>query len=168
MKMYQIAEYMIYRSQLVEIARSGDKKQSFLRAVKSLNTKYTLNERNTIIDNFTQMFNGFTLEHAEVMKSWTFVDKYFGKTRNGSHYLDDTKPQVEIDKGVARFIYDTRCAIVHNKESEFHILYSNYDEYKDIVSLMKSINKEMVQKIMEVINKPNTPIHYESQNLILY
>lgn len=168
MKMYQIVEYMIYRTQLVDIAKSGDKKQSFLRAVKSLNTKYTQNERNTIINNFTLMFNGFTLSHDEVSNSWTFVDKYFEKTRSGSHYLDDSNSQPEIDKGVARFVYDTRCALVHNKESEFHILYSNYEEYKDIVPLMKSINKIMIQKIMNIINNPTSPIHYPSQRLNLY
>lgn len=168
MKMYQIVEYMIYRTQLVEITNSGDKKQSFLRAVKNLNSKYTKNERDTIISNFPNLFNSFSLDPNEISATWPFVDKYFGKLDNGGHYLDSTLSPAKFNKGVARFIYDTRCAIVHNKESEFHILYNNYDEYKDIVPLMNSINKAMIKKIIEIINNPASPIHYASQKLNLY
>ncbi len=168
LKMYQIAEYMIYRKQMSEIVNRANVKQSFLREAKNLSSKYTKNERDTVISNFSKLFTNFSLNATEVQNSWNFVDKYFG-TKNGNHYLDTTlSRQEEIDKGVARFIYDTRCAIVHNKESEFHILYNNYDEYKDIVPLMFSINKIMSEKIMEIINTVNPPIHYNQQKLDLY
>ena len=128
MKMYQIAEYMIYRSQMVEIVNRGNVKQSFLRETKNLSGKYVKSERETIITNFPKLFNGFVLSATEVSASRPFVDKYFGVSKNGGYYLDTSKPQPEIDKGVARFIYDVRCAIVHNKESEFHILYNNANQ----------------------------------------
>ena len=121
-----------------------------------------------IINTFPRLFNDFHLNNAEVINSWTFVDKYFGKSKNGNHYLDTSKPQTEIDTGVARFIYDTRCSIVHNKESEFHILYNNYDEYKDIVPLMVSINNIMAEKILEILKTVRPAIHYEAQTLELY
>ena len=105
---------------------------------------------------------------TEVTNSWTFVDKYYEMTKNGNHYLDATNSQQDIDKGVARFVYDTRCAIVHNKESEFHILYNNYEEYQEIVPLMKSINDIMASKILEIINTQGTILHYEHQKLDLY
>lgn len=124
-KMYQIAEYMIYRSQMVEIVNRANIKQSFLRETKNLSAKYVKSERDTIIANFSKLFNSFSLDPREVTASWSFVDQYFGEANGGGHYLDTTKPQNNIDKGVARFIYDTRCAIVHNKESEFHIQYNN-------------------------------------------
>lgn len=146
-KMYQIAEYMIYRSQMVEIVNRANIKQSFLRETKNLSAKYVKSERDTIIANFSKLFNSFSLNPGEVTASWSFVDQYFGEANGGGHYLDTTKPQNNIDKGVARFIYDTRCAIVHNKESEFHIQYNNYEDYKDIVPLMRSIND-----IMESVN----------------
>ena len=105
---------------------------------------------------------------SEVTASWSFVDQYFGEANGGGHYLDTTKPQNNIDKGVARFIYDTRCAIVHNKESEFHIQYNNYEDYNDIVPLMRSINAIMAKKILEIINSLTPSIHYQSQKLDLY
>lgn len=151
-KMYQIAEYMIYRSQMVEIVNRANIKQSFLRETKNLSAKYVKSERDTIIANFSKLFNSFSLDPREVTASWSFVDQYFGEANGGGHYLDTTKPQNNIDKGVARFIYDTRCAIVHNKESEFHIQYNNYEDYKDIVPLMRSINDIMAKKILEIIN----------------
>lgn len=167
-KMYQIAEYMIYRSQMAEIVNRANIKQSFLRETKNLSSKYVKSERDTIIANFSRLFSSFTLNNADVTASWTFVDQYFGKAKDGGHYLDLTKPQGNIDKGVARFIYDVRCAIVHNKESEFHILYNNYEDYKDIVPLMRSINAIMAEKILEIINSHTPLIHYQSQTLDLY
>lgn len=167
-KMYQIAEYMIYRSQMVEIVNRANIKQSFLRETKNLSAKYVKSERDTIIANFSKLFNLFSLDPREVTASWSFVDQYFGEANGGGHYLDTTKPQNNIDKGVARFIYDTRCAIVHNKESEFHIQYNNYEDYKDIVPLMRSINDIMAKKILEIINSLTPSIHYQSQKLDLY
>ena len=167
-KMYQIAEYMIYRSQMVEIVNRANIKQSFLRETKNLSAKYVKSERDTVIANFSKLFNSFSLDSREVTASWSFVDQYFGEANGGDHYLDTTKPQNNIDKGVARFIYDTRCAIVHNKESEFHIQYNNYEDYKDIVPLMRSINDIMAKKILEIINSLTPSIHYQSQKLDLY
>lgn len=121
-----------------------------------------------IINTFPSLFNSFHLNTVEVTKSWTFVDKYFGKTKHGNHYLDTSKSQAEIDSGVARFIYDTRCALVHNKESEFHILYNNYEEYKEIVPLMVSINNIMAEKILEILNTVKPAIHYDIHHMELY
>lgn len=167
-KMYQIAEYMVYRSQMVEIVNRANIKQSFLRETKNLSSRYTKNERDTIVSNFIILFHDFILSPTEVTNSWTFVDKYYGMTKSGNHYLDAMNSQQDIDKGVARFVYDTRCAIVHNKESEFHILYNNYKEYQEIVPLMKSINDIMASKILEIINTQGTILHYEHQKLDLY
>lgn len=168
LKMYQIAEYMVYRSQMAEIVNRANIKQSFLRETKNLSSRYTKNERDTVVSNFIRLFHNFILSPTEVTNSWTFVDKYYGMTKSGNHYLDATNSQLDIDKGVARFIYDTRCAIVHNKESEFHILYNNYEEYQEIVPLMKSINNIMASKILEIINTQGTILHYEQQKLDLY
>ena len=168
LKMYQIAEYMVYRSQMAEIVNRANIKQSFLRETKNLSSRYTKNERDTVVPNFIRLFHDFILSPTEVTNSWTFVDKYYGMTKSGNHYLDATNSQLDIDKGVARFVYDTRCAIVHNKESEFHILYNNYEEYQEIVPLMKSINDIMASKILEIINTQGTILHYEHQKLDLY
>ena len=168
LKMYQIAEYMVYRSQMAEIVNRANIKQSFLRETKNLSSRYTKNERDTVVSNFIRLFHNFILSPTEVTNSWTFVDKYYGMTKSGNHYLDATNSQLDIDKGVARFVYDTRCAIVHNKESEFHILYNNYEEYQEIVPLMKSINNIMASKILEIINTQGPILHYEQQKLDLY
>ena len=68
----------------------------------------------------------------------------------------------------AKFIYDVRCCIVHNKEAEFHILYNNYEEYESIIPLMNEINRQMVDKIFNIINTINSDIHYTTPSLELY
>lgn len=168
LRMYQIAEYMIYRSQMVEIIGRGNIKQSFLRETKSLSDKYKNGERNTIIKNFPMLFNNFSLVPAQVTTAWRFINTYFDTTSTGSNYLVYTGNQNDIDRGVAKFVYDVRCSIVHNKESEFHILYNNYEEYQTIVPLLYSINEQMATKIINIINQPGTCIHYPDKELKLY
>lgn len=54
LKMYQIAEYMVYRKQMAEIVNRANVKQSFLRETKNLSSKYTKNERDTVISNLSK------------------------------------------------------------------------------------------------------------------
>lgn len=97
LKMYQIAEYMVYRSQMAEIVNRANIKQSFLREAKNLSSRYTKNERDTVVSNFIRLFHDFILSPTEVTNSWTFVDKYYGMTKSGNHYLDATNSQQDID-----------------------------------------------------------------------
>ena len=73
-----------------------------------------------------------------------------------------------IDGCVSRFIYDVRCSIVHNKESEFHMTSINYDEYSSIVPLMCEIMKVVGKKVMETINDENNKIFFPDKTINLY
>lgn len=167
-KMYQIIEYMIYRMQMSEIVKKSSIKQSFLRESKNLSKKYSDGERKTIVENIPRLFPGLTLSHPHINGAHDFLDKYFEHTKSGNVYLTTTLNPNELEMGIAKFIYDVRCCIVHNKEAEFHILYNNYEEYRSIIPLMNEINIQMVDKIFNIIDKTNSEIHYTTPSLELY
>ena len=167
-KMYQVIEYMIYRMQMSEIVKRSSIKQSFLRESKNLSKKYADGEHRTIIENIPKLFPGLTLNSVDITAAHDFLDKYFEHTKSGSVYLQAGLSPTELEKNIAKFIYDVRCCIVHNKESEFHILYSNSEEYKEIIPLMKDINLQMVTKVFDVINRVQSEIHYVNSALELY
>lgn len=69
-------------------------------------------------------------------------------------------------KALARFIYDMRCCIVHNKEAEFHISYNNYEEYKNVTPLLKEVHKLLAKKVWDLMNQPGSIISFENERYI--
>ena len=150
-----------------DIIKISSIKQSFIRSVKNLNKKFDANERNTIIDNIPKVFGTLTAKPANIIKAEVFIGKYFGMDKNHANpYLYSGTRAADIPAAIARFIYDTRCSIVHNKEAEFHISYNNYEEYKDIVPLMREVHNQLAKKIWSLMNIPNSPISYEGKRTI--
>ena len=95
------------------------------------------------------------------------LGKYFGMDKSHTHaYLYSGIRPNDLTPALARFIYDTRCSIVHNKEAEFHISYNNYEEYKDIVPLMREVHNQLAKEIWNIVNTPNSSISYENSRKI--
>lgn len=165
LKMYQVLEYITYRKELVTIVKNSTLKQSFVRQVKGLDSKYGKNERETfkniflIIGSIATNFTGADI--TTDIKD--FCKTYYPVNGNGNCYLEDIS-----DVSLAKFIYDTRCSIVHNKESEFHMTYSNCDEYISLIPFMKKIIEIVRDKIASVINDDNSLIKFLSPQLNLY
>lgn len=170
LKMYQILEYLIYRKRLVGIIAGANIKQSFVRQVVGIDKQYNTGERSMFIDELKQMisFNTIVLAdiNADIKK---FCEKFFSP--NGKDkYLSSTNWSDNKSKNLAisKFIYDVRCSIVHNKESEFHMTYANYEEYKALIPLMKKIMVIVRENIVTILNRPNCDIMFTSKDLPLY
>lgn len=88
-----------------------------------------------------------------------------GMPLNVSAEITDEKV---LNKSIAKFIYDTRCAIVHNKEVEIHITYFNYDEYSAIIPLMKKVINGISKRIITLINTSESEITFTKDHLELY
>lgn len=171
LKMYQILEYMIYRKEFVSIVKGANIKQSFVRQIKGLDKKYSNSERDAFKKGLKEVissFNDGSITSAMVTDEIeSFCKKYY--PCNGNSYMKNaiTDPN-QIDSCIAMFIYDTRCSIVHNKESEFHISSINYEVYEPIVPLMKNVMNIVGKKIIETINKINNNIQFEDSSIPLY
>ena len=172
-KMYQILEYIIYRWELVEIVEGTTVKQSFLRQIKGVDKKFTNSERDTFIKGLFKILSTFQgeIQNTDITPDIVaFCEKYYDRSSKGNAYLNTTlcNDEKALNIGIAKFIYDTRCAIVHNKEAEFHITYFTYDEYKCIVPLMNKILTGIKFRVIELLNDPNNKIIFPTKHLELY
>lgn len=169
LKMYQVLEYMGYRRKMVDIVKGSDIKSSFLMHVKNLNT--TFNERSALKELFLNDIESLEDKITMIDPAITvFIRKYWMHNGNNPYLqiTDATTPKDSINPKIATFIYDVRCAIVHNKESEFHITYSNVDKYRCLLPLMKEILSLMPGIIMRCLNRHNVGIAYSVKELKLY
>ena len=169
LKMYQVLEYMGYRRKMVDIVKGSDIKSSFLMHVKNLNT--TFNERSALKELFLNDIESLEDKITMIDPAITvFIRKYWMHNGNNPYLqiTDETTPKDSINPKIATFIYDVRCAIVHNKESEFHITYSNVDKYRCLLPLMKEILSLMPGIIMRCLNRHNVGIAYSVKELKLY
>lgn len=163
LKMYQVLEYIVYRRELVAIIQESNVKQSFIRQIKGIDRKYSNNEREAFkgVFKILKTFKG-ELQKKDITEEMAlFCKKYYAVNDKGNPYLTTKLYSQDVDtvnNGIAKFIYDTRCAIVHNKEAEFHITYFNYDEYKCIVPLMKKVLIGIRNRVIELLNDPNNVI----------
>lgn len=173
LKMYQVLEYMVYRKEFVAIVEGSKIKQSFVRQIKGLDKKFSNGERETFVKGVSEVISSFNGEISDTLITpdiSSFCQKYFPKNRDGSTYMkpENIRDSIVIDGCVSKFIYDVRCSIVHNKESEFHMTSINYDEYSSIVPLMSEIMKVVGKKVMETINDENNKICFPDKSINLY
>lgn len=172
-KMYQILEYIIYRKELVKIIEGANIKQSFVRQVKGIDRKYLNGEREAFTDGLFRIIDSFDgeIKNTDITQGMIdFCKKYYERTVSGNSYINSTMCNDEkvLNKSIAKFIYDTRCAIVHNKEAEFHITYFNYDEYSAIIPLMKKVINGISKRIITLMNTPKSEITFTKDHLELY
>ncbi len=173
LKMYQVLEYMVYRKEFVAIVKGSKIKQSFVRQIKGLDKKFSNGERDTFVKGVSGVISSFYGEIQDIHITpsiSSFCEKYFLKNKDGSTYMkpENIRDSNAVDSCVSKFIYDVRCSIVHNKESEFHMTSINYDEYSSIVPLMCMIMKVVGKKIMETINDENNKICFPDKSISLY
>lgn len=171
LKMYQILEYIVYRKGLVAIIQGANIKQSFVRQVKGLDRRFANNERETFKNGLKDIFPSFSGKIISITPDMEdFCKKYYPLTNGGTTYLTQANinDPVQVDSCISRFIYDTRCAIVHNKESEFHITTINYSEYAAIIPLMKNILDVVGERLLDLINDVNNKIVFSVPVLKLY
>lgn len=167
--MYQVLEYLGYRKKMVGIVAGAGTKNSFLMHVKTLNANF--NERVTLKDLFVNDLGSFKNRLSYITPTVSAFIRRYWPNPNGQPYLkpvDAGLQKDQINGKIANFVYDVRCAIVHNKESEFHITYTNVDEYRDLLPLMKEILALMPSMIMNCLNNPNAKIAYSAKELKLY
>ena len=161
LNLYQVAEFLIYRYQMSQIVKVSTVKQSFLREIKTMNKSFETGERKAITTTIPKLFPNLTATAPHIKKAEAFIKKYYESNSVGARaYLNDTLTGANLQNAFAKFIYDTRCAIVHNKEAEFHISYNNYDAYKSIIPLMKDIHNSLADKIWLLINDPTADVSY--------
>lgn len=158
LNMYQIIENMCYRRNLAKISRGS--KRGFVRHSIAIASKANKNETDEIIKGIMELFPGIkdVFAVSDISPYDHFLEREYG-IANGGHG----------DKKVAKIIYNLRNSIVHNKSTELHFSYGNFDEYKDIVGLINILIEKLEPKIIDVINDPsNNILEYDGKKMDLY
>lgn len=172
LKMYQILEYIVYRKEFVDIINGANIKQSFVRHIKGVDRKFSNDERGVFTKGIKDIFsfNGRVNMINVTSDVEDFCKKYYPLNKNGDTYMTranlvDTN---QVDNCIAKFIYDTRCSIVHNKESEFHMTTINYSEYASILPLMQDIMEIVGNEVFDVMSNHENKIAFKDPVLDLY
>lgn len=158
LNMYQIIENMCYRRNLAKISHGS--KRGFVRHSIAIASKANKNETDEIVKGIMELFPGIkdVIVVSDISPYDLFLEREYG-IANGGHG----------DKKVAKIIYNLRNSIVHNKSTELHFSYGNFDEYKDVIGLIKKLIEKLEPKIIDIINDPsNNILEYDGKKMDLY
>jgi len=158
LNMYQIIENMCYRRHLAKISRGS--KRGFVRHSIAIASRANKNETDEIVKGIMELFPGIkdVIAVSDIRPYDPFLEREYG-IANGGHG----------DKKVAKIIYNLRNSIVHNKSTELHFSYGNFEEYKDVIELIYLLIEKLEPKIINIINDPNnTLLEYDGKKMDLY
>lgn len=158
LNMYQIIENMCYRRHLAKISRGS--KRGFVRHSIAIASRANKNETDEIVKGIMELFPGIkdVIAVSDIRPYDPFLEREYG-IANGGHG----------DKKVAKIIYNLRNSIVHNKSTELHFSYGNFEEYKDVIELIYLLIEKLEPKIINIINEPNnTILEYDGKKMDLY
>ena len=158
LNMYQIIENMCYHRHLAKISRGS--KRGFVRHSIAIASRANKNETDEIVKGIMELFPGIkdVIAVSDIRPYDPFLEREYG-IANGGHG----------DKKVAKIIYNLRNSIVHNKSTELHFSYGNFEEYKDVIELIYLLIEKLEPKIINIINDPNnTILEYDGKKMDLY
>jgi len=164
LKMYQIIEYLITRTVIVNIQKNQIHKNLFLREISSLSKlddydekkvkELFSNDRNSLINWFKLLLNDVNVKTTvETLLNVSSID------------LSNDN---QVYNSFLRVIYKLRNAIVHNKESEVHLTIHNLEQTNGIIKLLKEILKKMEHILFSKMANFEETIKYDKPFLDLY
>lgn len=164
LKLYHVLEYYMYRVYLVDLVQRVGSNKFFVREFITSAERMKKGERDTFITNYEKIFNADSatintaIAHTINPVITTFLEeKGLVKTFNPN-----------TTKKIAELIYGLRCSIVHNKESEYHLTVSFYDDFIQIIPLLQDLTMIMENLIIEKIKTNHTSIKYSQREVTLF
>lgn len=164
MKLYHILEYFMYRVYLVDLVGRVGRNKFFVREFITTSERMTKGEKNTFIRNFSKIF---LTDIASIELSLAPHVNGPVTTFLSDHGLVRGFLPNDVEK-VAELIYGVRCSIVHNKESEYHLTVSFYDDFILIIPLVKALIKMLEKLLIDKIKTNHINIKYPQRQVNLY
>lgn len=175
-KVYQVIELLAYRKKFQKLIKEHmDHHYPIVRQIESLTESFKKSEKEEISNLFTDCFSTIANKLDEEVAgayparstylSWDcrqFIQEYYKINFDGTahHPLYDSKT-------VGLIVYQIRCSIVHNKETEVHFTFNNMGDYVAIVPLIEKLNTLLLENIIELINN-GEKLKYTADTLPLY
>lgn len=180
---YHVIENLMFKYPIIELERQNSGQMFSIRDFRRLYKQVEQSESTALKHLFTAVLkeeatNGVTFE-ARLVSRWNGLNSslisnleiVLGKLgiRKGTHNFRHTDFNTSNDCAsyFSQMVYQTRCAIVHNKETEFHLTYASLD-----AALTMLIEEFLIPSLEEIcfalIGKPNSKFWYSGEKLSLY
>jgi hypothetical protein len=178
LSIFHIIENFMFKFPIVKLERSSNGQMFSIRDFKRLYKSVDVNEQKAVIDlfknSFKLSFNGETLNKHLYRKWEAFKVTHASEMSNiKSFTIKLTNMDAElINEGefcnfISKIVYQIRCSIVHNKETEFHISSENYpigcrliiEEY--ILSMLEEV-------MFFLLSSENALVWYKSDSIKLW
>jgi hypothetical protein len=183
--LYHILESFMYKVPVVNLGANNNGNIFSLRDFRRLYDNVSGKERDALKNLFSKPEMGQIWErniNGDKFKNIVSAN-VLSLENNGfvsadcSHFLDklnsgNLKSHDELNnnltaKSYSQFIYDVRCSIVHNKETEFHLSYFNLDN--TISALLNSVLiSPLFMLIADLLTDVNSKVWYSGPALNLY
>lgn len=165
LRLYHMMEYLVYRVYLVNLVSRVGTNKFFVREFIVSAESMKKGEKEAFKKNFKEIFSSDLMPTIEPNLSPV-------ATTNVTTFLADKNivkgfTANDISK-VSELIYGLRCCIVHNKESEYHLTLSNFEEYQVIIPLIKKILETFEGLIINKMISNHSAINYPQQSVKLY
>lgn len=175
---YHVVENFMFKRPIVDLERRQGGRMFSIRDFRRLYDEVDLREGQALTKLFTVAFqvaaSGVTLEHR-ILVRWqalltiaTAVDietalREMGIEKRHSQFVAGNQaPSYFSD-----LVYKMRCAIVHNKETEFHLTYASLNV--GFIALIESFLLPALEELCFVlIEKQNPHVWYSTRDMKLY
>jgi hypothetical protein len=164
MKLYHILEYFMYRVYLVDLVGRVGRNKFFVREFIISSERMKKGERETFIKNFVKIFS---TDRDEINLQLLGHVNGTVITFLSQHGLVDNFSANDVNK-MAELIYGVRCSIVHNKESEYHLTVSFYEDFIQIIPLIKALVGILEKLLIEKIKTNHVNINYPQREVKLF
>ncbi|MGF1718277.1 hypothetical protein L4D08_25815, partial [Photobacterium chitinilyticum] len=164
---------------IVELERNTNGSMFSIRNFKRLYQSVSMNEKDALSKLFKASFelqlNGQSFKNlahsrwndfiASNALNKTDIDDFIGLLINNS--VSSTQTVVQFPNFISNLVYQLRCSIVHNKETELHIASENYPLGCKLI-LEEYLLKFLEEIVFLLISDNNNIVWYESNALVLW
>jgi hypothetical protein len=176
---YHVVENLMFKRPLVELESRQNGRMFSIRSFRQMYDQVEMNEsialRKLFITSFqVQITRTATVEQSILMR-WQNLSNTASVPDIDSALMElgmnKTYAQFAPGNGAASFfsdlVYKLRCAIVHNKETEFHLTYSTMTN--GFITLIESFLLPALEELCFVlISRKNPYVWYSNRELKLY
>jgi len=179
---YHVFENLMLKLPIVELERQQAGRVFTMRDFKRLYKQVDMNELDALKRLFDKALRleftpGLTFEH-HIVARWQGLTastsdlenaiRILGLKKNNSPLaFNDFNAGGECTRYFTQMVYQTRCAIVHNKETELHLTCANLD-----AGFTTLIEQFLIPSLEELcfflISAPNPHVWYSQKELLLY
>ncbi len=166
LRLYHILEYLVYRVYLVDFVNRMGTNKIFIREFITASENMKKGEKDSFKKNFQKIFNDSDLQTSikpeiDNILNQDITDFLSQKGIVRSFSTDNLQK-------ISELIYGLRCSIVHNKESEYHLTISNYEDFIVIIPLIRKLLEIFEKLVIEKISTNHNNINYSKKTVRLY